>query len=277
MLNDSRNGRPKILQEAKEMLARLSKAAGWGVVLPLLRFRAKRRAPRLRPGEVTVVTVNWNSWAYLEVLLRTVPRRSPPGTRLLVVDNRSRDGSRRNLAAHPEVRAVKLPLNMGHDFGLDLGFLLADTEYVVALDVDAFPLRDGWLDDLLGPLSQGKEVSGVRVYRQFVHPCCLAMRTARFAEEGRSFRMHYQPATEDHDMSGDVGEELSEAEAGRLHFIEATSTRGPGEVGTVFGDIVYHNFYSTRFVQAPEATLDGAVSRDDPTTAWHEALERYQV
>jgi hypothetical protein len=275
--SDSGSGMSKILQQGKELLARSSKVAGWKIVLPLLRFRAKRRVPRLRKGEVTIVTVNWNSWPYLEVLLRTVKRLSPAGTKILVIDNRSKDESRAKLAGLPGVKTVKLPLNMGHDFGLDLGFLLVDTEYVIALDVDAFPLREGWIDDLLAPLSEGKELSGARVYRQFVHPCLLGMRTARFVEQGHSFQMHYVPATEDHDMSGDVGEEMSEAEAGRLHFIETTSRRGPGDVGTVLGDLVYHNFYSTRFGGTPAETLDGAVNRDDPTTAWHEALERYEV
>ena len=89
------------------------------------------------------------------------------------------------------------------------------------------------------------------------------MRKARFVEQGHSFRSHYQPREEGRDASGDVGEEISAAEAPNLHFFEVTSQRGPGDVGTVFGDLVYHNFYATRFNATSDQTLDGVVAADD--------------
>jgi glycosyltransferase involved in cell wall biosynthesis len=247
----------------------------WRTLVPALRLRARRRLARLEPGRVTVVTVNWNSAPYLEVLLRLVRRRSPPEVRLLVVDNGSRDRSSDVLAAHPDVRAVRLPFNVGHELALDVGFLLAETEFVVALDVDAFPLHESWLDVLLPPLESGKEVSGARLNRQYVHPCCLAMRTERFVRRSHSFRSHYRPRAGGEDASGDVGEELSAREPGRLQFFDPTSQRGPGDVGTVFGDFVYHNFYATRFRATKEAVLDLHVGVEDADAAWREALERY--
>jgi hypothetical protein len=158
---------------------------------------------------------------------------------------------------------------------LDIGFLLVDTEYVVALDVDAFPLHERWLEEILAPLWSGSEISGARLNRQYVHPCCLAMRTGRFVERKHSFRSHYRPREGARDASGDIGEEMSAAEAGRLHFFDPTSQRGPGDVGTVFGELVYHNFYSTRFSAGREPVLDSVVGRDDPQAAWEEALHRY--
>ena len=79
----------------------------------------------------------------------------------------------------------------------------------------------------------------------------------------------------DRDASGDVGEEISLREAPNVRFFDITSQRGPGDVGTVFGDLVYHNFYATRFHGSEEETLDGVVAADDPARAWDEALERY--
>jgi glycosyltransferase involved in cell wall biosynthesis len=224
---------------------------------------------------VTIVTVNWNSSRYLEVLLRLVRRRSPTSTCILVVDNGSTDESRALLARHPDVDVVKLPLNVGHELALDIGFLQTDTEYVVALDVDAFPLHHRWLDELLAPLSAGYEISGAHLNREYVHPCCLAMRTARFVQRKHSFRSHYQPRVGDQDASGDVGEQMSLREAGRLFLFEPTRQRGPGDVGTVFGDLVYHNFYSTRFEETESDVLDTQVTRADPSRAWEEALARY--
>ncbi|MGN6203171.1 MAG: glycosyltransferase family 2 protein [Solirubrobacterales bacterium] len=252
---------------------RLAQAIGWRLAVPLLQARARRR--RLTPGQTTVVTVNWNSWPQCKVLIDVVRRRSPADTRIIVVDNGSEDESRAGLAARADVTTIKLPLNVGHELALDIGVLQCGTEFVVVLDVDAFPLHDRWLDELLTPLSEGARVAGARLNRSYVHPCCWAMRTDRFFSQRHSFRSHYQPRTEERDASGDSGEVISEREAPALHFFEVTSQRGPGDVGTVFGDLVYHNFYATRFNATEEATLDGVVAVDDPAAAWQEALERY--
>jgi glycosyltransferase involved in cell wall biosynthesis len=260
---------------AERALGSATRQLLWLLLVPALRLRARRRLRRLRARDVTIVTVNWNSSTYLRVFLRLVRRRSPPNTQILVVDNGSCDDSRELLATQPDVRTVRLPFNLGHDMALDIGFLLVDTEYVVALDVDAFPLHERWLEEILAHLWSGSEISGARLNRQYVHPCCLAMRTARFVERKHSFRSHYRPREGARDASGDIGEEMSAAEAGRLHFFDPTSQRGPGDVGTVFGELVYHNFYSTRFSAGREPVLDSVVGRDDPQAAWEEALHRY--
>ncbi len=248
---------------------------GWRLAVPALRARARRRLGKLRPGAATIVTVNWNSWPHLEVLIDVVRRRSPAGTEIIAVDNGSADESRRRLGEQSEAKGLLLPANVGHELAMDLGVLLAETEFVVALDVDAFPLHDDWLERLLAPLSEGAQVSGARLNREYVHPCCWAMRMARFVERKHSFRAHYQPREEGRDASGDVGEEISTAEAPNVHFFEVTSQRGPGDVGTVFGDLVYHNFYATRFNATSDQTLDQVVGVDDPRRAWEEALDRY--
>lgn len=255
-------------------LRQVGSIGGWRG-LPLVRICARRRIGALRPGGVTVVTVNWNSWTHLEVLIEMVRRRSPPGTKILVVDNGSCDESRRRLAALPDVRTLMLPANIGHDLALDLGVLACQTEYAVTLDVDAFPLHERWLAQLLAPLDAGAQVSGARLNREYVHPCCWAMRTERFVSEGHSFRSRYQARAPRRDASGDVGEEISGREAPNLHFLAVSSQLGPGDVGTVFGELVYHNFYATRFRATTEQVLDNAVVAADAERAWEQALERY--
>lgn len=265
----------KIPVITRQAAGRLARILGWGLLVPLLRARARRRLGRLRPGAATVVTVNWNSWPYLEVLIDVVRRRSPEGTRIIVVDNGSGDQTRERLAERDDVTTLALPVNVGHELAMDIGVLLCETEFVVALDVDAFPLHERWLDELLAPLSEGAMVSGARLNRRYVHPCCWAMRTARFVERGHSFRSHYRPRSDGRDASGDVGEEISDREAPNVHFIEISSQRGPGDIGTVFGGLVYHNFYATRFGATSARTLDGVVAVDDPGQAWEDALRRY--
>jgi glycosyltransferase involved in cell wall biosynthesis len=260
---------------SRPALKRLAQIAGWRLAVPALRARARGRLERLQPGAATIVTVNWNSWPHLEVLIDVVRRRSPAGTRIVAVDNGSIDGSRERIRERDDVEGLLLPVNVGHELAMDLGVLSCETEFVVALDVDAFPLHEDWLQRLLAPLDEGAQVSGARLNREYVHPCCWAMRFARFVEQGHSFRAHYVPRSEGRDASGDVGEEISAAEAPNLHFFEVTSQRGPGDVGTVFGDLVYHNFYATRFNATSDQTLDGIVAADDSAKAWDEALERY--
>ena len=245
------------------------------MAVPLLRARARRRLAGLEGGAVTVVTVNWNSWEHLAVLIEMVRRHSPPATRLLVVDNGSTDESRERLASDKQAETKLLPVNLGHELALDIGVLSCRTESVVVLDVDAFPLTGDWLQTLLAPLDAGARISGARLNRQYVHPCCWAMRTARFVEMGHSFRSRYSPRAEGRDASGDVGEMMSAREAPNLHFFDPTSQRGPGDVGTVFGGFVYHNFYATRFEATADPTLDSVVERGDPGAAWEEALARY--
>ena len=245
------------------------------VVVPAVRQCARRRLDRLQPGQATVVTVSWNSRPYLEVFLRTVPRRSPADLAVLVIDNGSRDGSRQLLERSPHVRAVRLPVNIGHELALDLAFLLVETEYVVSLDVDAFPIRDDWLERVVAPLTKGSVISGARLNRRYVHPCFLAMRTERFVRRGHSFLSEYRGRTATHDAFGDAGEIMSSRERDGLCFFEVTEQRGPGPLGTVFGHLVYHNFYSTRFATTNAHRLDKVIDRDDPERAWRDAVARF--
>jgi hypothetical protein len=166
-------------------------------------------------------------------------------------------------------------MNVGHDLALDIGFLLSRTEYVVALDVDAFPMHDRWLQVLLEPLAHGAQIAGARLSREYVHPCCLAMRTSRFLEKKHSFRHHYRPRSVTSDASGEVGEVMAAREMPHLHFFEVTSQRGPGDVGTVFGDFVYHNFYGTRFKAVRRSGVLEEVTVEDAERAWGEAVARY--
>ena len=221
------------------------------------------------PG-VTVVTVNYNALPFVSVLVGAV-RRFAPEARLLVVDNHSTDGSVEWLAA-AGVDVMRLRQNIGHGPALELGFLKVRTEIAIALDIDAFPISADWLPALLQPLDDGADVAGAcqtpaatHYGREYIHPCCLAMRTRDFAARTDSFR-----ARKD---EWDVGEEIT-LRSKRIAGLAPTSIRGPGAVGTVFGDVVYHNYYSVRFSVTTADRIDW-VDRGQPELAWSEAVARY--
>lgn len=245
--------------------------------------RARLRLGRITPDAATVVIVNWNSRHFLDVTLRAVELYSPADVEVLVIDNHSTDGSRSLLERHPAVRWVPLPRNVGHELALDIGFLLARTEFVIALDVDAFPISAEWVSDLRRPLENGYEVSGAHVRNGFVHPCCLAMRFERFVLKKHTFlaRLGSGRLAENADdvtaPGWDTGWRISLHEERRFLF-DRTGVEGPGDVGSVWDGLIYHNFYSTRFgSKRPLAPieLEAGVSPDAASAAWERAVARY--
>ncbi|MGZ4675043.1 MAG: glycosyltransferase family 2 protein [Acidimicrobiia bacterium] len=246
------------------------------VVVPTLRALARRRVGSLEPGAVTVVTVNWNTLAHLQTMVEMVHRHSPPSTRIIVVDNASVDGSRAWIKGRTDLRGVLLPFNIHHGPAADLGALRVRTEFLLLLDVDAFPISDRWIPEVTDALRAGATVAGGHIHREYVHPSYLAMRTRDFVLRGHSFATvgrWFKGITAGADGFRDAGEDISIRErqlygAATTHLVPVTETRGPGLLGTVFGDVVYHNFFTTGYGAAADRT-------DETAAAWSEAVRRW--
>jgi glycosyltransferase involved in cell wall biosynthesis len=252
----------------------------WNLVLRVLRGAAAARlrfpgALGIAPG-VTVVIVNWNGSALLPDVLAAIERYSSDRPHVIVVDNASSDGSRGWLRSQRHrLRPVLLPRNIYHGAGMDLGFLLSRTEHVVALDVDAFPIRDDWLEVLQAPLRDGATVSGARALRDYAHPCCLMMRLERFVARRHTFQPHvgeWRPERLGVE-EWDTGESISRREGDdHLALLPRTHSRGPGHLGSVFGDVVFHNGASVRLLAGDR--VEG-IEMADVQAAWAEAVARY--
>ena len=242
---------------------------------------------RVKPG-VSIVIVNWNGASFLATTLDAIDRfSSATSPDIVVVDNHSQDGSRALLRQRRHVRTIPLPRNVGHAVALDMGILLTRREYFITLDVDAFPIAEGWIDRLLGPLRSGTaDVSGVVVRGGFVHPCCLAMRLERFVNRRHTFVSRYGAsgaglAVDVEDTSApnwDVGNLISMREQRRATF-ERSACVGPGDIGSVWERLVYHNFYATRFdsprMPPGQAELDSGVTAMAAAEAWRWAIDSY--
>jgi Glycosyltransferases involved in cell wall biogenesis len=229
------------------------------------RFVARRSRAALAPDRFTVVTVNWNTAEFLRDLLRGVKHFTPDAD-IIVVDNASSDGSRAVIRASG-VKSIMLPINLGHGPALDLAVSRVRTEFFATLDVDAFPVRRDWLEVLRAELDRGNVVVGGHIHRGFAHPSMLAMRTRDFRDRKHSFiRSHWQSGEFVHGRSWDVAERISMREPGRVGLIPTSEIRGPGVIGSVYGGIVYHNWFSA---QGPEEQRRAA------REAWTEAVVRF--
>jgi hypothetical protein len=229
----------------------------------------------IRPG-VTVVIVNWNGRTLLPDVVAAIERYSPERPEIIVVDNASSDGSPAWLRTQRHrLRPVLLPRNIYHGAGMDLGFLLSGTEYVVALDVDAFPVSNDWLEMFRAPLLNGASVSGARAMRGYAHPCCLMMRLDRFVGRRHTFQPHVGEWLPERlgVEEWDTGESISRREGDEnLALLPRTYARGPGHLGSVFGDVVFHNGASVRLLAGDR--VEG-IEMNDVQASWAEAVARY--
>lgn len=248
----------------------------FGLIQLILRSMAFRRLDLLRPGSLTVVIASWNAPEMLEVALSAVRHFADRPVTILVVDNHSRSSPKPITDRHG-ANLLRLPANLGHSMALDIGFLLARTEFVMALDVDAFPYHERWLSTFLSPLDEGLTVVGCDWYRHYAHPCCLAMRTERFVKMRHSFKAVGRYGL-------DVGEAISRREGpAQVRIIPKTANvAGTGYVGASYGDVLYHNAYGTRHfrlgnpdIDALDVSASWATRREHALAVWHDGLARF--
>jgi len=99
-----------------------------------------------------VIVVNWNGARFLERCLAALCNQTFSDFEIIVVDNRSTDGSADDLESKFKARALhveRLPMNRGFPAANNLGARLARGKWLALLNNDAFPAPD-WLECLVG-------------------------------------------------------------------------------------------------------------------------------
>ncbi|MEJ2533714.1 MAG: glycosyltransferase family 2 protein [Halioglobus sp.] len=90
-----------------------------------------------------MVIVNFNGGDLLARCIAHLENQSRPADRILVVDNHSTDNSLDALSMRPAVEVVRLEENLGFAAANNIAFReLADTDYIITLNPDAFPEPD---------------------------------------------------------------------------------------------------------------------------------------
>jgi hypothetical protein len=121
-----------------------------------------------------------------------------------------------------------------------------DSEFVITLDTDAFPVRDGWIEVLKSNLETNSltgiwrdEMTGRMA--PFVHPSCLCIRRERLLSIDQPFSFQWvqdvgQWITMDVLEMGERILPLERSNARNAHFL----------IGGIYGDLVYHQAAGSR-------------------------------
>jgi hypothetical protein len=123
----------------------------------------------------------------------------------------------------------------------------SDHEYIITLDTDAFPIRDGWIEALRARLDAGAWISGVYRdemaprLRPFIHVSCLCIRRDTLLGLEASFVRGFaqdvgQNLTDEVLRRGGTISPLRRSNARNAHFLMAG----------IYGDLVYHHGAGSR-------------------------------
>lgn len=232
-------------------------------------MRKRRPAPPAAPkpaARVAILVVNGflrtgptaayneqeaREFPWIKVCLEQIAKHTRRGTYdVHVWDNSLMPEHLEIMASHKRVKVYnrKRQRIMRHGPALDalVRRLPERTEYVVTLDSDSFPVRSGWLPNLLDRLDDGAMIAGAwrdemsEQIPPYVHPSCLAIRRDVLADLGR-FRV---------DAGRDVAHNLTVAaqeRGGKISRLRRSNVRnGHFLMGGLYGDLVYHQGAGSR-------------------------------
>jgi hypothetical protein len=190
---------------------------------------------------------------WLELCLRRIEKHTAETDyEVLVYNNTGPVDTTRSVAGHPLARYVTTYGRQPHPVALDIlvASLATDTEYIVTLDTDAFPICDGWLDRLHDDIACGATLAGVwrdemaPILQPFVHVSCLCVRQRSLHALNCSFSRG---------MGQDVGQNLSHEVLGRGDRVapwrRSNAQQAHYLMGGLYADMVYHHGAGSRRAQ----------------------------
>jgi glycosyltransferase involved in cell wall biosynthesis len=230
------------------------------------------------PPQFSVLMVVHNALDVIRIsTLRTLRYIAGQSARLVVVDNGSTDGSGEwlsMLAARGDIDLIRNDFNVGHGPALELARKSVRSPFLVTLDSDAFPVSHAWLSELRSRLDAQVKVAGILHHRGYIHPSCLMVGSDTMEAWNLTFlNEKSQPSR------FDVGERISNEARRRGYDISglartAESRRGsesePVFLGSIYENLVYHHWYTTRSVLSKQVD---DVPRDALDTSLRELVQ----
>ena len=123
---------------------------------------------------ISIVTVNFNSYDWLSLLLESLDRYTKSPYNVVVVDN--------STDPHPisDVRQFITRKNMGHGLGLCLGVQIEkvafENEFIMFLDIDCHILTHDWELPFIMLMDKFDIVAGKGVPVKPIRPACMFMK-----------------------------------------------------------------------------------------------------
>jgi hypothetical protein len=192
-------------------------------------------------------------YPWIDLCLKQIERHSRGSSyEVLVWDNTWLPEHRELIEKNPKVRRFE-PSEPGSDVrhGASLDQLVRQvrprTKYVITLDTDSFPIRDGWIENLTGRLTGDTLLAGVwrdeMLPRKpaFVHPSCLAIRKRTLRELGAKFMVGSGA-----DVAHNVTLAVEESGAGVSKLRRSNHYNPHFLMGAVYGDLIYHQGAGSR-------------------------------
>jgi len=123
---------------------------------------------------ISIITVNWNSYDFLELLIESLDRFSHVAHELVVIDNsiHKRTVSRKN------VRWVPQETNIGHGCGLNEGVKESNKRFpfLMFLDVDVHFIQHRWEGYFLKKMKDFDVIGAKGVPEKPIRPACMFMK-----------------------------------------------------------------------------------------------------
>jgi GT2 family glycosyltransferase len=120
----------------------------------------------LRTPLVSIGIVHYQTCQLVKLCLRAIRKLTHIPYEVIVVDNGSRDESLEYLRRLAWIRLIErgkteTSAPLAHAEGLDIAWKNSQGEYFLSLHTDSIPACDGWLEQLLNPMTQDKSIAVV--------------------------------------------------------------------------------------------------------------------
>ncbi|NUN52485.1 MAG: hypothetical protein HUU06_06830, partial [Planctomycetaceae bacterium] len=216
-------------------------------------------------GRIAILVVNGGkdpgAGSWLELCLTSVRRHTPEGAARVYVWNNNLSDSRVRPLVESILGAVLVEADPGegryHPHAVPLQRLYerarADgADIIVTLDSDSFPVRDGWLELLVGPLGPEVPLSGA--WRDelapdvlpYVHPCGLAVTTEFVQGAGLRFDGFRSDRRAVCDTLAAFTDAVEERGLRAARLLRSNRNSFHRLMGGVYGGAIYHHGAGSR-------------------------------
>ena len=122
---------------------------------------------------ISIITVNWNAYDFLYLLMESLEIHSTTSYQLIIVDNSIK---KRPIPKKNVIHRL-MTSNIGHGEGLNEGARFVKTPYTMFLDVDCHVLETNWEKPFLDLMENYDVVGGKGVPSKPIRPACMFMKS----------------------------------------------------------------------------------------------------